>query len=184
MLRVAKGEQGRWWPLLGWGRWAEPLPQSQPPPGWLGGGCPLPGCGQGDGSPCACPGRTHPLHLLMRTSGPGGLQGDTWGGQMGMKVETGREETVPSCMGTAESQGLLGFWGHFGRYLSPTPPLGPDPIQGGVPSQRMAGFGGRNGFPFPPAQGGAVTFGGALEGPVLRLGVVVRVRGVGRAVLG
>lgn len=39
----------------------------------------LPGSGQGHRSPCACPARTHPPRLLMRTSGPGGLQGDMWG---------------------------------------------------------------------------------------------------------
>lgn len=133
MLGVAKGERCQraagtvvspsWVAELG-------QPQSQPPQGQLAAGSPLPGCRQGDHSPCACSGRTRPPRLLMRTSGPGGLQGDTRGGQLGMKVEAGREETVPSCMGTVESQGLLGFWGHFGRYLGPTPPSGPDPTQG------------------------------------------------------
>lgn len=122
---------------------------------------------KGDHSPCACLGHTRPPHLLTRTSGPGGLQGDTSGDQTGVKVEAGGEETVPSCMRTAKSQGLLGFWGHFGRCLSSTPPLGPNPAQGGGSLPEVDELGGRNGFPFLPAPWGAVTFGGALEGPVL-----------------
>lgn len=71
---------------------------------------------------------------------------------MGMKVEAGREETLPSCMGTAESQGLLGFWGRFGRYLGPTPTLGPDPTQGGFPPREWPGLGAGMGFPQPIAR--------------------------------
>lgn len=53
----------------------------------------------------------------MRISGLGGLQGDKREGQTGMKVGAGREETVPSCTGTAESQRLIGFWGTLADIL-------------------------------------------------------------------
>lgn len=78
---------------------------------------------------------------------------------MGMKGETGREKTVPSCMG---SQGLPGFWGHFGRYLNPTPLSGPDPTWGSrgvLPPREWLGLGAGMGFPFPQPNGGLLPLG-------------------------
>lgn len=77
---------------------------------------------------------------------------------MGMKVEAGREQAVPSCVGTIESQGLR-FRGHFGTYHGPTPPSGPDPTWEWLSPREWLGYGAGMGFAFPQVNEGLLPLG-------------------------
>lgn len=93
-------------------------------------------------SPCACLGHSHPPLPLMRTSGPGELQGDTGGVSWGQKrAQLGPRGCFGVTLAAASAQAHL-------RVQTQ--------LKAGFPPRK---FGGRDAFPILPAQGESVTFG-------------------------